>query len=151
WQRTAFHEQLRAAVASLPGIRSAHLVHTVPPVYALNSPELRIDGIPVDTTRLPPYFTANFVEPGYFDALGIRLLRGRPMTEDETGVVVVSESFVRRYLGDRKPLGQRIRFDDGEPWVTIIGVAPDLPARGLAAADSAPQFHYPVEGSDAGA
>ena len=80
-QRAAFHEQLRAAMASLSAIRSAHLAHTVPPVYALNSPELRIDGIAVDTTRLPPYFTANFVDPGYFDALGIRLLCGRAMVE----------------------------------------------------------------------
>src|SRR5690606_37133809 len=93
---------------------------------------------------LPPFFVANYVDAGYFDALGMRLLRGRAMRDGEADVIVVSESFVRRYLAARAPLGQRIRFDDAEPWRVIVGVTEDIPARGLAMVDPVPQLHYPA-------
>ena len=50
--------------------------------------------------------------PGYFDALGVRLLAGRAFTEADdvgaTGAAVVNEAFVRRFLDTRSALGQRL-------------------------------------------
>jgi putative ABC transport system permease protein len=52
------------------------------------------------------------ISPGYFDALGIEIARGRDFsTLDRAGgapVCIVSEAFVRRHLGGRDPLGARI-------------------------------------------
>ena len=52
--------------------------------------------------------------PGYFRALGTPLVRGREVTERDLAspdkVVVVNEAFVRRFFGDRNPLGRRMMF-----------------------------------------
>jgi predicted permease len=87
------------------------------------------------------------VTPGYFRALGMRPLRGRLLDEgDRAGaarVVVVNESFVRRYLPDHNPVGQQITVrqilpdsSDGPavPW-QIVGLVADEKAEGLETPD----------------
>jgi predicted permease len=86
------------------------------------------------------------VTPGYFRALGMRPLRGRLLDEgDRAGaarVVVVNESFVRRYLPDRNPIGEQISvrqiLPDGDgpavPW-QIVGLVADEKAEGLETPD----------------
>ena len=80
------------------------------------------------------------VEVDFFRTLGVDILSGRDFDRAdlaaEPGVVIVNESFVRRILGGRNPIGQRIRyiaiegfeFSDQEPgpWHEIIGVVEDL-------------------------
>jgi len=65
-----------------------------------------------------------YVTPGYFEALGIAIRRGRPFTEEdrEIGVsnVVVSESLARRVFGDNDPIGKYV----GES--IVVGVAGDV-------------------------
>jgi ABC-type antimicrobial peptide transport system permease subunit len=55
----------------------------------------------------------NAVEPVWFDTYGMRLLAGRDFAASDRGgseqVVIVNEAFVRRFVGPRNPLGQRIR------------------------------------------
>jgi predicted permease len=59
------------------------------------------------------------VSPDFFDALGIRLLAGRGLQVSDRhnapGVAVVNETFVRRFLGGRNPLGIRFRYPEN-PW-----------------------------------
>jgi putative ABC transport system permease protein len=74
------------------------------------------------------------VTPSFFDAMGIRLQRGRAFTDDDRAttapVAIVNESFVRRYSGDRDPLNARLSF--GFPRVVpateraIVGVVNDV-------------------------
>jgi putative ABC transport system permease protein len=62
------------------------------------------------------------VTADYFGAVGIRVLRGRPLTDaDTTGapVVVLSEEAVRRYLPDRDPLGATIGINGDR---TVVGI-----------------------------
>ena len=48
---------------------------------------------------------------GYFDVIGMRLVRGRGFaTREPAPSVVVNEAFVRRYLPDEDPMAGRIRF-----------------------------------------
>ena len=87
------------------------------------------------------------VNAGYFDALDIRLLAGRPFAAgdlaDSAGTVIVSRTFVERVLGGGNALGRRIRyapaFDDDAPqearperWYEIVGVVDDLHANAMA-------------------
>jgi len=74
------------------------------------------------------------VTPTFFDAMGIRLQRGRAFTDDDRAttapVAIVNESFVRKYVGDRDPLTAQLSF--GFPRVLaatkrpIIGVVNDV-------------------------
>jgi putative ABC transport system permease protein len=79
------------------------------------------------------------VTPEYFKAMGIRLLAGRMLNDNDTvsqpRVTVVNEALAKKYFRGEDPLGKRIRFgrpvDTESPWVTIIGVVADEKQDGL--------------------
>jgi putative ABC transport system permease protein len=80
---------------------------------------------------------------GYFRTLQMPLVNGRFFTgnEDETGrrVVVINQSFAKKYFGSDNPIGQAIRFNLFDKWpgapqnlsFEIIGVAGDVRNAGL--------------------
>jgi predicted permease len=80
------------------------------------------------------------VDPRMFDAYGARLLAGRGFDPRDLGEaatsVVVNHAFVRRFLGDKTPLGHRFRYTRGwkeDPgshaaWYEIVGVVSDYPS-----------------------
>jgi predicted permease len=74
-----------------------------------------------------------FVTPGFFEALGIPLKRGRDIATADTQkrqfVAVVSESFVRRYWPDEDPIGRHFTFAFAER--EVVGVVGDVRFRGL--------------------
>jgi len=81
----------------------------------------------------------NMVTPGYYRTFGIATVRGRPLTDDDragsTRVATVNQAFVRRYLADVDPIGQRVMFapfvggtgprPDPVPW-EIVGIQADV-------------------------
>jgi putative ABC transport system permease protein len=73
------------------------------------------------------------VTPGFFRAMGIRLLAGRDVSESDVGeapfVAVVSQSFVARYWNGESPLGHH--FNVGNHDRVLIGVVGDVRVRGL--------------------
>jgi len=75
------------------------------------------------------------VSPGYFETMGVPIVRGRGFTEaDRAGaepVVVVSEAAARAFWKDRDPVGQRVRFEPRLPWMTVVGIAADVLNRRL--------------------
>jgi len=68
------------------------------------------------------------VSPDYFRTMRIRMLQGRTFTRqddiDAPAVVVVSQSFARRYWDDQDPVGRRVRR--GTKWYTVVGVVGDV-------------------------
>lgn len=77
------------------------------------------------------------VTPGYFEAMGIPLRKGRLLDAGDTArapaVVVINESFERRRFPGQDPLGQRVHFGptSGPPF-TIVGVVGDVRQTSLA-------------------
>jgi putative ABC transport system permease protein len=69
-----------------------------------------------------------FVTPGYFESVGMRLVRGRffSVADEQTraAVIVVDESFRRTYLGDADPLACTLKF--GSSILSIVGVVGDI-------------------------
>src|SRR6266540_123054 len=102
----------------------------------------------------------NAVSPGFFRTLGIRLIAGRDFDErdsrqvGETGQrsAIVNESFVKRYLAGRNPLGARIGQGSGpdvKPNIEIVGVVSDFSYRGFR--EDPEQAYFPIfEGDDTG-
>ena len=76
------------------------------------------------------------VSRGFFNAFGTSVIAGRDFAplDFETGrVLIVNESFARHVLGERNPIGQRIRVvsgeDDrvaGDEWYEIVGMVKDF-------------------------
>ena len=100
----------------------------------------------------------NAITPGFFAALGIRLVAGRDLDERDSRpaggaarVAVVNQAFVERYLAGRNPLGVLIcqgAGPDAQPDIEIVGVVADFSYRGLR--ELSEQAYFPlVEGRDA--
>ena len=95
-----------------------------------------------------------WASPGYFDAMGLRLLGGRLFTDldraGSPGVVVVNETFARYLSAAGEAIGQRVRlgFEDGgdrdEQWREVIGVVADLQYAGLALGEQRAEAFVPA-------
>jgi predicted permease len=84
----------------------------------------------------PPIRFFDSVSPGYFSALGKRLIAGRDFTWDETyklePQVIVSENLAREEWGSAgAAIGKRMRVAPSEPWSQVIGVAADVRYEGV--------------------
>jgi predicted lysophospholipase L1 biosynthesis ABC-type transport system permease subunit len=70
------------------------------------------------------------VSPGYFQAMGIPLRRGRYLgtldRDDATLAAVINDASASRYWPHESPVGRRIRLGDDAPWITIVGVVNDV-------------------------
>ncbi len=130
-QQARFTQELTRTLQATPGVRN---------VGAALSWPFNVDGLtPMETGKqqglaieqLPQAATFD-VGPGYFDALGIALLRGRTFTEKDNAsslqVAVVNEEMARKYFPAGDAIGQRVRFryidqpKPTEPWLTIVGI-----------------------------
>jgi putative ABC transport system permease protein len=115
-------------VRNLPGIQSAGLTAYLPLSGITNSWSFVIEGrppLPVGTSNVADYRP---VSPGYFETIGIPLVRGRGFTsadkESAPRVVVINESMRRKHWGDEDPIGRRLSFE-GLPR-TIVGIVGDV-------------------------
>jgi predicted permease len=126
-------DQLLKRVRTLPGVTSASFSSMVP---------LGFGGHSYSGTKVESYVPAPneevstervIVTDGYFETMGIQLVKGRGITLDDRNdglrVAVVNETFARRYYPSQDPLGKRI--DQGQGWTTIVGIAKDGKYRDL--------------------
>jgi putative ABC transport system permease protein len=117
----ALHESLK----STDGVLSAATV-TAPPLRGPSgSRYFQIENAAPTAPGEGRNATFNLASPGYFETMGIPLLRGRDFTgnDDADGapVAIVSEVMARRFWQDGDPLGERIRIGE-DPWRTVVGV-----------------------------
>ncbi|HEX8091373.1 MAG TPA: ABC transporter permease [Blastocatellia bacterium] len=125
-----FYQQVIEKVESLPGVKSATLARVVPLSGSSRQSTIYIEGQEPPPQERPNVVNANVVGLRYLETMGIPLLRGRDFTaqdrEGAPGVVVVSETFARRFWHGEDPIGKRIslRAQNG-PFIEVIGVAKD--------------------------
>jgi putative ABC transport system permease protein len=141
-QRLQFFEQLEERVKTLPGVRAAAASNRMPLRGGWST------GINVDTDSETTFDAeSQAVTPGYFDTLGIPLLRGRLLTPDDRAgslsVAVVNAAFGRQFLQGHDPVGLRLRRGNGRPWIAIVGVVNDV-RRGGKTEPMTPQVYLPA-------
>ena len=129
---------LLAAIDALPGVRGSGAALKLPLRGGGNSFDVRVPGRP-DVEHTTTFFRV--ATPGYFEALGMTLRDGRmfdasdrPYTPaDSVGFtmsILVNQTFVRRYLPDRNPIGVVVEGGFGAPQ-RIVGVLADVAEGGL--------------------
>jgi putative ABC transport system permease protein len=129
-----FHAALLEKLRQIPEVRSVGAASTFPLNPGggfLNA--LRVEGQgDVDQARLPRA-EITVASAGYFQTVGIPLLKGRLFTEhdraDGTPVAVISEAMARHFFGDTDPIGLRVSANNGQTWITIVGVVGDVRRR----------------------
>ena len=127
----AFHTALLEQLTRIPGASAVGAVAFRPMSDVGIMGDFVVDG----PTPLPHGYTVDkpTVSPGYFAALGIRLLAGRDFTSADRagapGVVVVSQTVARRLWPNQRAVGKRISMQDQpgpNDWLTVIGVVNDV-------------------------
>ncbi|MGE5357957.1 MAG: ADOP family duplicated permease [Bacteroidales bacterium] len=125
----ALFERTLTAFKSMSGVESAAVALTVPYERGLNLAFRRVGSNETQMMVLS-YVTADF-----FRTLRIPVRRGRAFDAHDTGgttpVVVVDESFARRYFKNADPLAERLQFGGGNPRITwsVVGVVGNVQRR----------------------
>ncbi len=115
-----------------------------------------IEGRQISPAEAPPVGNQVVISNDYFRTLGIPLLKGREFADTDDGgkerqVVIINDAMKRQFWPNEDPIGKRVSGDNGETWVTIVGVVGDVREFGLDH-PVAPEFYVPqTEGSNSSA
>jgi predicted permease len=115
---------------ALPGVQAAALADMVPVDLHFMGSRVYVEGQAPQRKAAAPRALTSLVSPGYFQAMGMRLARGRDFTaqdrEKATPVAIVNESFARRFWPGEDPIGKRLSMGDADsPKLQVVGVARD--------------------------
>jgi putative ABC transport system permease protein len=137
-QIRGFYNRLDERVRNLPGVSAAGFSQMVPFASGGDGNPFTIDGPePAPDQTLPEAWWRS-VTPGYFEAMGIPVLNGRPFndsdTENSPRVAIVDERLARNFWPGEDPIGKRIRIGRaswGNPLMTVVGVVTGVKHRNL--------------------
>ncbi|MGE5358077.1 MAG: ABC transporter permease [Bacteroidales bacterium] len=164
-----FYERLRADVVGLPGVRSASLAAITPLAGMRWNEDFSVEGYQFKAGE-QRYVDLNAVGPRYFETVGIPFLLGRDFRDEDNPsvllepaehmrrpgeqepeapgprVVIVTESFAKRFVAGGSPIGRRLSLTEGydaSRAYEIIGVVKDAKYFGLREA-AEPMVYVPT-------
>jgi len=150
-----FFEQLLPKLQGVPGVAAATLSDGLP-AAGNGSIAVMIEGKAYPQKSDYPLAREGIVTAGYFDTFQTKVLSGREFTPADVAtsqpVAIVNESFARTHFANVDPVGhqmKRVRDGRDEPWLTIVGVVPDLLMEGIGNNNASPVGYYiPIAQSD---
>jgi predicted permease len=156
--RQQFFDQLLPRLRGIPGVQAAALT-TQLPASGAGSWWFGIEGETYDREQDYPFVHRASITPGYYETFGVGIAEGRDFTLqdrlDALPTTIVNESFARRYFPEQSALGKRIRLgrsDSQNPWLTIVGVVPDIyvggGVGGIGSDQVSPEHIYTPVGQD---
>ncbi|HXB68805.1 MAG TPA: ABC transporter permease [Candidatus Acidoferrales bacterium] len=143
-QTRALFERIETEMAGIPGARSVAAA-MVPLISGSNwGNDVQIEGSKATGSDSNSRF--NELGPGFFGKMGIPLIAGREFTERDNltapKVAVVNQTFVKRFLERRNPVGTRFFRGNGSPPTEIVGVVKDSHYAGVKQ-DPPPMYYVP--------
>jgi putative ABC transport system permease protein len=151
-----FYEQLHERIVANGVTQRAALVFPAPFSGANAAGGYRVEGAPERPRAERSVAQISTVSPGYFQTMGIALLRGRELTfadrRDGPGMIVINKALAEREWPGQDPIGKRLSMgsaDDPDSRLTVVGVVADSRRGDLATAPepaiyfSIPQFTLP--------
>jgi putative ABC transport system permease protein len=144
-------DEIRRHVGSIPGVATIGFADSVHPNFGTSSITFSREGQPLpEGWHRGDTMIVGHVSPGYFDALGIPLIRGRYFTDADspTNAAIVNQTLVRTYFPGEDPIGKKIDLIQKAP-KTIVGVVADVKNHGLNSTPL-PEMDNPLPQSQAG-
>jgi predicted permease len=128
-----FHRALLTRLAALPGVEHAALGASLP-VYALDimfrTGGLVAEGQPTPEPGREPTVETGLVSADFFATLRIPLRQGAffppDLKADDPPVAIVNQALADRFWPGENPIGRRVRFTAGGPWLQVVGVVGDI-------------------------
>jgi predicted permease len=158
-QRLTFYQRLQDRLQANTRIEAVTVTSNLPTQGGFPR-RLAIDGRPLPGGQQPPLVTMVTVDPGYFDTIGLPVVRGRRFTSADGTPghesAIINNQFARMHFPNENPIGRRIvvTLDPsfGPPAAadiplsmsaTIVGVVPDVRQRNLNTAEPDPVAYWP--------
>jgi predicted permease len=144
-QADSFRVRIKQSLEHQPGVTAVAYGDYIPlSVSAGSWEDLEIQGyVPGRNENMKIY--RNLISPGYFDLMKIPILEGRDFTlqDDSTRppVMIVTQEFVRRFFGNRNPIGQKVH--GWGQWFSVIGVVENSKIYRLTESPT-PYFYVPI-------
>src|SRR5262249_13612106 len=136
-RQIAFTDRLLESLRDLPGVEGA-ATGNLPPGEGHATNGIGIEASPLQPQNRVVVAGQLTLSAGYFGVRAIPLLAGRGILESDAAnalpIVVVSDTFARRFFPGESAAGKRIRVSKEDPWRTIVGVVGDIKTAGLTAA-----------------
>jgi predicted permease len=150
-----FYEQLLPRIQAATGVEAATLSDGLP-AAGNGAVPVAVEGRAYAQQSDYPLAREGIVTAGYFTTFQARVLRGREFTPADNAaglpVAIVNESFARTLFPGIDPVSRqmkRSRPDSHEPWLTIVGLVPDLVMEGIGNNNASPIGYYiPIAQSD---
>ncbi|HKC63010.1 MAG TPA: ABC transporter permease, partial [Pyrinomonadaceae bacterium] len=133
-----FYDECLTRIGAIPGVRAAALTASLPiDGSTWNSIFIAADKPVPPRTELPRAAWTP-VSANYFQAMGIRLLKGRAFTDrdvnDKPTVTVINETMAAKLWPGEDPIGKRVKQgfpEDKTPWREVVGVVADVKLNGV--------------------
>ncbi len=124
-----FFDRLRVELAGLPGVQQVGANVALPMTNNNWTRSFNVEGFTPPPKQNGPWGDFRIVTPGYFEAMGIPLIKGRTFNDtdvaDGRAVAIVDEVLAKKYWPGDDPIGKRVgygRTSDGKPqWFDVIG------------------------------
>jgi predicted permease len=129
-QLTLLYRRIHDSLSSIPGVSAVALCKYSPLSGDNWGSGIWVDGYPPPGPRDDNSASMNRVTAGYFDVIGNPILKGRGISEQDTGtsrhVAVINEAFARKFFRNEDPLGKHFGRDGmGSGQYEIVGIAKD--------------------------
>ncbi len=152
-QRSAFYREALGRMQALPDVQAVGVIYPLPLGGSFESFTFDIAGRPPFPPGEQPSSDRRVISPDYFKAMSIPVVRGRAFGEqdrrDAPPVVIINETFARRFFPGEDPVGKAIIPGEGGDPVTreIVGVVGDVRHAGLDE-ERTLEYYVPYEQAD---
>jgi putative ABC transport system permease protein len=109
-QLAPFYREIQDRLSAIPGVRGVSATTYAPMTGGQWGHDIRIQGKPEPGAKDDVSADWTRIMPGFFDTIGVRMLAGRTINEDDNGnaqhVAVINEAFARKFFGNQNPIGR---------------------------------------------
>ena len=135
-----FYDALETRIGAMPGVEAVGTMFGAPLAPGRASGTVLVEGRPKPTPAEEKGAWVRPITPRLQQALGLRLMRGRPLTEADNRagaepVALVNEELVRQHFPNQDPIGRRVKvandYGFGAPYWRIVGVVQNARFEGL--------------------
>ena len=126
------YERIQERMRRIPGVRNASIALYAPMSGDNWNNSIRVEGKPEPRSEEDNNAGNTRVMPGFFDTLGIPIIMGRPITEEDTAstrhVAVINETFAKKFFKGENPLGKHFGQNEMKHAADfeVVGVAADM-------------------------